>query len=78
MQSVSWHRPPPTGEVMYVEGADHGMQVGGARSSNAVHMDIVDRVRAFAKRLAGKRFRQLVTGLTAVRIRHIDTGAVSL
>lgn len=41
--------PPPTGEVMYVEGADHGMEVRGVRAANAVHMDVVDRVRAFAK-----------------------------
>ena len=41
----------PTGEVMYVEGADHGMEVGGVRPSNAVHMDVVDRVRAFARTL---------------------------
>lgn len=40
--------PHPSGEVMYVEGADHGMSVGGVRESNAVHMDVVDRVRAFA------------------------------
>lgn len=40
--------PHPSGAVMYVEGADHGMEVGGVRESNAVHMDVVDRVRAFA------------------------------
>lgn len=44
-----------TGEVMYVEGADHAMHVGAVRSSNAVHMDVVDRVRAFANSLLLKR-----------------------
>lgn len=44
--------PHPTGEVMYVDGADHGMHVGGVRSSNAVHMDVVDKVRAFANALS--------------------------
>lgn len=44
--------PRPSGEVMQVEGADHAMHAGGVRSSNAVHMDVVDRVRAFAKGLA--------------------------
>lgn len=43
--------PQLPGEVMYVEGADHGMHRGGVRESNAVHMDVVDRVRAFAKAL---------------------------
>lgn len=42
----------PSGEVMYVDGADHGMHRGGVRESNAVHMDVVDRVRAFAKSVA--------------------------
>lgn len=44
--------PQPSGEVMYVEGADHGMDRGGVRESNEVHMDVVDRVRAFAKSLS--------------------------
>lgn len=41
----------PSGEVMYVDGADHGMERGGIRESNAVHMDVVDRVRDFAATL---------------------------
>lgn len=41
--------PRPSGEVMHVEGADHGMHRGGVRESNDVHMKVVDRVREFAK-----------------------------
>lgn len=41
--------PQLLGEVMYVEGADHGMHRGGVRESNQVQMDVVDRVRVFAK-----------------------------
>lgn len=50
----SWPADAPQlpGEVMYVDGADHGMHHGGVRESNAVHLDVVDRVRAFAKSLA--------------------------
>jgi hypothetical protein len=44
--------PQPSGEVLYVDGADHGMHRGGVRESNDVHMDVVDRVRAFAKKLS--------------------------
>ncbi|GGB21188.1 hypothetical protein GCM10011492_08890 [Flexivirga endophytica] len=43
--------PQPSGEVMYVDGADHGMHRGGVRESNGIHMDIVERVRAFAAAL---------------------------
>lgn len=43
--------PRPSGEVMYVDGADHAMHRGGVRESNRVHMDVVDRVREFAKSL---------------------------
>ncbi|WP_446663882.1 hypothetical protein [Flexivirga sp. B27] len=38
----------PAGEIMHVDGADHGMGRGGVRESNAIHMDVVDRVRDFA------------------------------
>jgi hypothetical protein len=43
--------PQLSGEVMYVVGADHAMHRGEVRESNAVHMDVVDRVRAFANDL---------------------------
>lgn len=43
--------PRPSGEVMYVDGADHAMHRGGVRESNELHMDVVERVRAFAATL---------------------------
>ncbi len=44
--------PRLTGEVMYVDGADHGMHRGGVRESNEIQMEVVDRVREFAKTVA--------------------------